>query len=149
VSDTLHERFNNLPPPETPERQVIMVSLPKDPEYGIGITIVGGESTSKLDLGIFIKSITPGGPAEKGDQVHSGDRIIAVNGKSFEGMPHYKAVEIIRDSPSPVQLLVSQPVYADVPAKQTSHPTTPMSSTQTPRSGNTGSITPVIDIKGK
>ncbi|XP_064639301.1 tyrosine-protein phosphatase non-receptor type 13-like isoform X2 [Lineus longissimus] len=149
VSDTLHERFNNLPPPETQERRVIMVSLAKDREYGIGITIVGGESTSKLDLGIFIKSITPGGPAETGGQVQAGDRIIAVNGKSFEGIPHHKAVEIIRDSPSPVQLLVSQPVYADEPAKQTKRSTTPRSNTHSPRSGMSGNVTPVIDIQAK
>lgn len=30
----------------------------------IGFQIVGGEKTGKLDLGIFIHSVTPGGPAD-------------------------------------------------------------------------------------
>lgn len=29
-----------------------------------GFQIVGGEKTGKLDLGIFIHSVTPGGPAD-------------------------------------------------------------------------------------
>lgn len=30
----------------------------------IGFQIVGGEKTGKLDLGIFIHSVIPGGPAD-------------------------------------------------------------------------------------
>lgn len=32
--------------------------------FSIGFQIVGGEKTGKLDLGIFIHSVTPGGPAD-------------------------------------------------------------------------------------
>ena len=42
------------------------------------------------------------------NRVHSGDRIIAINGHSLEGMPHHVAVELIREAPAVVQLVISQ-----------------------------------------
>ncbi|XP_074647744.1 tyrosine-protein phosphatase non-receptor type 13-like isoform X2 [Tubulanus polymorphus] len=113
INDTLKERFEELPSIEGPERKVVLIDLERDVKHGIGITIVGGENTSRLDLGIFVKSVTPAGPADLDGRVHPGDRIIAINGQSLEGLPHYKAVELIRDSPNPVQLLLSQPIHPD------------------------------------
>ena len=56
----------------------------------------------KLDLGVFVKDVIAGGPAERSGQVHAGDRIIAINGQSLEGMAHHQAVELIRQSPNKV-----------------------------------------------
>lgn len=84
------------------------MELRKEPEHGIGLTIVGGESAGKLDLGIFVRSITPGGPADRDGRLRTGDRIISINGQSLEGMPHHRAVELIRESPMVVQMVVSQ-----------------------------------------
>ena len=72
------------------------------------MTIVGGENTGKLDLGVFVRSVDQEGPAARSGRVHPGDRIIAINGQSLEGMPHHVAVELIRNSPSHVQLVLSQ-----------------------------------------
>ncbi|CAH1247149.1 PTPN13 [Branchiostoma lanceolatum] len=108
MSDTLRERLQDLPSPEQAEREIIMVVLEKDPQYGIGITIVGGETRGKLDLGLFIKSVTPGGPAHRDGRLRPGDRIISVNGRSLEGVNHQGVVEIIKHSPTQVQFIVSQ-----------------------------------------
>ncbi|XP_019644606.1 PREDICTED: tyrosine-protein phosphatase non-receptor type 13-like [Branchiostoma belcheri] len=108
MSDTLRERLQDLPTPEQAEREIIMVVLEKDPQYGIGITIVGGETRGKLDLGLFIKSVTPGGPAHRDGRLRPGDRIISVNGRSLEGVNHQGVVEIIKHSPKQVQFIVSQ-----------------------------------------
>ncbi|ESO95858.1 hypothetical protein LOTGIDRAFT_89318, partial [Lottia gigantea] len=77
-------------------------------DHGIGMTIVGGESTGKLDLGIFVKSVVPNGPADRSGQIFPGDRILAINSQSLEGVQHQGAVKIIRDSKSDVTLLLSQ-----------------------------------------
>ena len=103
---------------DSPERRIVIVELDKDTDQGIGMTIVGGENTGKLDLGIFVKSVIPGGPAAADGRVRAGDRIIAINGHSLEGMPHHVAVELIRDAPALVQLVISQ---------QASAPTSPTS----------------------
>ncbi len=77
---------------------MIVVELEKEASVGTGITIVGGDNTSALDFGIFVKSITPGGPADRDGRIHIGDRIIAINGQSLEGLMHHEAVDMIRKS---------------------------------------------------
>lgn len=110
-SDTLNQRFTNeLLSPEavTCEREVFEVILLKEPKTGIGITIVGGDSSSKHDYGIFVKSVTVDGPAFKDGRIKPGDRILAINDLSLEGMQHHEAVNMIKQSPNQVKLLISQ-----------------------------------------
>ncbi|KAL8588982.1 hypothetical protein ACOMHN_065764 [Nucella lapillus] len=89
-------------------RHVLEVTLQKEGDKGIGITIVGGETTSSLDLGIFVKSVLKDGPAARMGQIRAGDRLIAINGVSLEGVQHHEAVQLIRDSAGSVRLLLSQ-----------------------------------------
>ena len=110
-SDTLHQRFkDDLLSPESSavEREVFDVILAKEPEFGIGITIVGGDINRKHDLGIFVKSVTVNGPAHRDSRIKPGDRILAINDRSVEGLPHHKAVKIIKKSSSHVKLKISQ-----------------------------------------
>lgn len=108
-SATLQSRFNkDLLSPELPERDVFEVILEKEPKVGIGLTIVGGENAGKLDLGIFIKSVTCGGPAERDGRIRPGDRLVAINNSFLEGLQHHDAVKMIRESKSQVTLLISQ-----------------------------------------
>ncbi|XP_018431695.1 PREDICTED: tyrosine-protein phosphatase non-receptor type 13 [Nanorana parkeri] len=93
----------------TPEREITLVKLKKDPKYDLGFQIMGGETTGKLDLGLFISSITPGGPADVDGRLKPGDRLISVNSVSLEGVSHQTAVDILQSSPEDVSLLVSQP----------------------------------------
>ena len=91
------------------DRQVVAVTLHKCPTEGIGITIVGTENTGHRDLGIFVKSVTPGGAAARNGCVRPGDLIIAINGQSLEGVQHHVAVDLIRRvSTSDVHLVLSQ-----------------------------------------
>ncbi|XP_025086177.1 tyrosine-protein phosphatase non-receptor type 13-like isoform X6 [Pomacea canaliculata] len=100
---------SHLPSRELPlGRYVFEVTLEKEGDKGIGITIVGGEATSKLDFGIFIKSVLKDGPAARDGQICAGDRLIAINGVSLEGVQHQEAVRLIRDSEHTVTLLISQ-----------------------------------------
>ncbi|XP_059138710.1 tyrosine-protein phosphatase non-receptor type 13-like isoform X2 [Physella acuta] len=89
-------------------RRIFEITLEKKGKLGIGITIVGGETTNSLDLGIFVKSVLPGGPAELDGRIMPGDRLIAIGGVSLEGKQHHEAVEMIRDGGDRITLLVSQ-----------------------------------------
>ncbi|XP_078055407.1 FERM and PDZ domain-containing protein 2 [Mustelus asterias] len=91
------------------EREIVFVNLKKDPKVGFGFLIVGGESTGKLDLGIFITSVTPGGPADKDGRVKEGGRLISVNNESLEGVTFRTAAEILQSAPNEVTLIISQP----------------------------------------
>ncbi|XP_048419336.2 tyrosine-protein phosphatase non-receptor type 13 isoform X2 [Stegostoma tigrinum] len=92
-----------------PEREIVFVTLKKDPKVGFGFQIVGGERTGKLDLGIFIASVTPGGPADKDGRVKEGGRLISVNKESLEGVTFRTAAEILQNAPDEVALIISQP----------------------------------------
>ncbi|XP_077789934.1 tyrosine-protein phosphatase non-receptor type 13 isoform X6 [Podarcis muralis] len=106
VVDILQTKQNPL---SLPEREISLVNLKKDEKYGLGFQITGGEKTGKLDLGIFIHSITPGGPADLQGSLKPGDRLISVNSVSLEGVHHHTALEIIEHAPEEVTLVISQP----------------------------------------
>uniref|UniRef100_A0A8C4VYR0 FERM and PDZ domain containing 2 n=1 Tax=Gopherus evgoodei TaxID=1825980 RepID=A0A8C4VYR0_9SAUR len=74
-----------------------------------GFVIIGGENVGKLDLGIFIASIIPGGPADRAGHIKPGGRLISVNNVSLEGVSFNTAVKIIQNSPDDVELIISQP----------------------------------------
>nr|XP_013814245.1 PREDICTED: FERM and PDZ domain-containing protein 2 [Apteryx mantelli mantelli] len=91
------------------EREIICVILKRDPKNGFGFVIIGGENVGKLDLGIFIASIIPGGPADRAGNIKPGGRLISVNNISLEGVSFNTAVKIIQNSPDEVELIISQP----------------------------------------
>ncbi|XP_030630901.1 FERM and PDZ domain-containing protein 2 [Chanos chanos] len=95
--------------PRVPEREIIRVSLKKDPKFGLGIIIVGEDTTGRLDLGIFIASVVPGGPADKDGRIKPGGRLISLNQTSLEGVTFSEAADIMQNSSSVVELIVSQP----------------------------------------
>ncbi|XP_034296322.1 tyrosine-protein phosphatase non-receptor type 13 isoform X5 [Pantherophis guttatus] len=99
----------NIPVVSLPEREINLINLKKDEKYGLGFEITGGEKTGKFDLGIFIHSVTPGGPADLQGSLKPGDRLISVNNVSLEGVSHPAALEIIERAPENVTLVVSQP----------------------------------------
>ncbi|XP_034414012.1 tyrosine-protein phosphatase non-receptor type 13 [Cyclopterus lumpus] len=96
----------------SPEREVICVNLKKDPKLGLGVVIVGEDTVGHYDLGIFVASIVPGGPADKDGRIRQGGRLISLNHISLEGVTFSKAAEVMQNSPEEVQLIISQPKVA-------------------------------------
>ncbi|KAM5338619.1 tyrosine-protein phosphatase non-receptor type 13 isoform 4-T4 [Glossophaga mutica] len=105
-NDGLHKRWSIA---SSPEREITLVNLKKDTKYGLGFQIIGGEKMGRLDLGVFISSITPGGPADLDGCLKPGDRLISVNSVSLEGVSHHAAIEILQNAPEDVTLVISQP----------------------------------------
>ncbi|XP_062436432.1 FERM and PDZ domain-containing protein 2 [Rhea pennata] len=117
---SIHSNQNTMSAPGSPviqrerllsglEREIICVTLKRDPKNGFGFVIIGGENVGKLDLGIFIASIIPGGPADRAGNIKPGGRLISVNSISLEGVSFNTAVKIIQNSPDEVELIISQP----------------------------------------
>ena len=92
-----------------PERSIVINRVPNQ---GLGISIVGGKieapegSDSATLTGIFIKNVLEGSPAAATGQLNTGDRIIAVGDVDIRYASHDKAVEVIRQSGNPLQLVV-------------------------------------------
>ncbi|KAM8969382.1 tyrosine-protein phosphatase non-receptor type 13 isoform X9 [Sarcophilus harrisii] len=104
--DGLQKRWSIV---SSPEREITLVNLKKDNKYDLGFQIVGGEKTGKLDLGVFISSVTPGGPADLDGSLKPGDRLISVNSMSLEGVGYNAALEILQNAPQDVTLVISKP----------------------------------------
>ena len=84
------------------------MTLENQKPNGIGICIVGGETSSKEDVGFFVKSVTKNGPAFHDSRIKPGDRIVAINDVGLEGKVHHEAVEMIKHSEVFVKLLIAQ-----------------------------------------
>ncbi|XP_074084717.1 tyrosine-protein phosphatase non-receptor type 13 isoform X9 [Macrotis lagotis] len=104
--DVLQKRWSLV---SSPEREITLVNLKRDNKYDLGFQIVGGEKTGRLDLGVFISSVTPGGPADVDGSLKPGDRLISVNSLSLEGVGYNAALEILQNAPEDVTLVVSKP----------------------------------------
>ncbi|XP_037065127.1 tyrosine-protein phosphatase non-receptor type 13 isoform X6 [Peromyscus leucopus] len=115
--DTLHKRWSIV---SSPEREITLVNLKKDSKHGLGFQIIGGEKMGRLDLGVFISSVTPGGPADLDGCLKPGDRLISVNSVSLEGVSHNATVDILQNAPEDVTLVISQP--KEKPSKVPSTP---------------------------
>ncbi|XP_038948204.1 tyrosine-protein phosphatase non-receptor type 13 isoform X5 [Rattus norvegicus] len=116
--DSLHKRWSTV---SSPEREITLVNLKKDLKHGLGFQIVGGGKMGRLDLGVFISAVTPGGPADLDGCLKPGDRLISVNSVSLEGVSHHAAVDILQNAPEDVTLVISQPKE-----KPTKVPSTPV-----------------------
>jgi C-terminal processing protease CtpA/Prc len=96
------------------------VRLVKDPRYGLGLTLVDGEIQGVQ--GVYVKSLTPGGPAELQAQLrcgmctplphlslfysnpHPGDKLVAINDTPLHGKNRHEAVKIVQQSEAAVEM---------------------------------------------
>ena len=89
-----------------------IVELWRDPNKGLGISIVGG----KVDLfyaaggntitGIFIKNVLPDSPAGREGTLKNGDRLLEVDNIDLREATHDKAVKAIKNAKNPVKFVV-------------------------------------------
>ncbi|CAH7127626.1 Frmpd2 [Phodopus roborovskii] len=91
-------------PPEANAGEIYFVELIKE-DGTLGFSVTGGINTSVPHGGIFVKSITPGGPAAKEGQILQGDRLLQVDGMSLCGLTHKQAVQCLK-GPGQVARLV-------------------------------------------
>lgn len=89
-----------------PESGVIRVELDKPESGSLGFSLIQGEKG--LSSALFVRSINPGGAADKEGRLRVGDRLLQVNSVSVIGMPHNKAVALIKKARGTVTLAVSR-----------------------------------------
>ena len=103
LSESLIDRFDRMEAEDSePERKIVAVTLARDPSDGrLGLKISGTPS------GVYVDTID-GARIVEGGQLKSGDRLVAVNGRSLENVQYAGVLELIRKSEETVQFLVSQ-----------------------------------------
>ena len=73
---------------------------------GLGFTIVGGKGRARGDLPIFINRVFDAGAAGRDGRLKSGDKVLSVNGISFENITHQQAAETLKYLQGDVELTV-------------------------------------------
>merc|ERR1712013_711386 len=90
--------------------ETLQVDLERGSE-GLGLAIMGLGAGAELGLeklGIFVKSVTPGGVAAKDGRVKEGDQIIEVNGQSLVGVTQTHAATVLRSALGTVSFLLGR-----------------------------------------
>lgn len=75
---------NKLPQPE-----VQVIKLHKNAN-GMGLSIVAAKGAGQERLGIYIKSVVPGGAADADGRLQAGDQLLRVDGQSLIGITQEK-----------------------------------------------------------
>lgn len=68
----------------------VMFLQEKAPVHISGFVIVGEDNTGKLDLGIFIASVVPDGPADKDGRIKPGTKKSVIEGYHVYAAYHCK-----------------------------------------------------------
>ncbi|XP_033229120.1 afadin-like [Belonocnema kinseyi] len=80
-----------------PEVQVIKLHKSSN---GMGLSIVAAKGAGQDRLGIYIKSVVPGGAADTDGRLTAGDQLLKVDGQSLVGITQEKAAEyLVRTGP--------------------------------------------------
>ncbi|XP_059907336.1 afadin [Gadus macrocephalus] len=97
-----------LPTGARREPEVVVITLRKPLNSGMGVSIVAARGSGQAQIGIYIKSIVQGGPAEVDGTLSVGDQLVSVDGRSLVGLNQERAAMIMVQTGPVVTLHVAK-----------------------------------------
>ncbi|XP_008304631.1 afadin [Stegastes partitus] len=88
--------------------EVVTITLNKPLNSGMGVSIVAAKGAGQANLGIYVKSIVRGGPAEMNGRLTAGDQLLSVDGRSLVGLSQERAAAIMMQTGPVVTLQVAK-----------------------------------------
>lgn len=90
------------------EPEIVTITLNKPLNSGMGVSIVAAKGAGRGNLGIYIKSIVKGGPAEMNGRLTAGDQLLSVDGHCLVGLSQERAAAIMMQTGPVVTLQVAK-----------------------------------------
>uniref|UniRef100_A0A8B9L439 Ligand of numb-protein X 1 n=1 Tax=Astyanax mexicanus TaxID=7994 RepID=A0A8B9L439_ASTMX len=90
------------------------VTLSKEPNESLGMTVAGGMNSRGWDLPVYITNIDPNGVVSQEGSIRKGDILLNVNGVDLTGVTRGEAVANLKNTSSPVVLRVLEMRPPDV-----------------------------------
>nr|XP_020478520.1 afadin-like [Monopterus albus] len=90
------------------EPEMVTITLNKPVNNRMGVSIVAAKGAGQGNLGIYIKSIVKGGPAEMTGRLTVGDQLLSVDGQSLIGLSQERAAAIMMQTGPDVTLRVAK-----------------------------------------
>ncbi|XP_055853611.1 afadin-like isoform X2 [Episyrphus balteatus] len=92
------DKYNELSPSEiisnVPKPEVQIIKFQKN-SNGMGLSIVAAKGAGQKNLGIYIKSVVPGGAADVDNRLEAGDQLLRVDEQSLVGITQEIAAEYL------------------------------------------------------
>ncbi|XP_037394116.1 E3 ubiquitin-protein ligase LNX isoform X3 [Pygocentrus nattereri] len=90
------------------------VTLSKEPNESLGMTVAGGMNSRGWDLPVYVTNIDPSGVVSQEGSIRKGDILLNVNGVDLTGVTRGEAVANLKNTSSPVVLRVLEMRPPDV-----------------------------------
>ncbi|XP_036437373.1 E3 ubiquitin-protein ligase LNX isoform X2 [Colossoma macropomum] len=90
------------------------VTLSKEPNESLGMTVAGGMNSRGWDLPVYVTNIDPNGVVAQEGSIRKGDILLNVNGVDLTGVTRGEAVANLKNTSSPVVLRVLEMRPPDV-----------------------------------
>ncbi|KAJ7332649.1 hypothetical protein JRQ81_014829, partial [Phrynocephalus forsythii] len=76
---------------------------------GLGFGIVGGKS-----IGVVVRTIVPGGLADKDGRLRTGDHILEIGGTNVQGMSSEQVAQVLRNCGNYIKMVVARDPLCDI-----------------------------------
>ncbi|XP_069088646.1 inaD-like protein isoform X1 [Pleurodeles waltl] len=89
---------------------------------GLGFGIVGGKSS-----GVIVRTIVPGGLADRDGRLRTGDHILQIGGTNVQGMASEQVAQVLRNCGNSVRMVIARDPIGELPVKPPAPASLPVS----------------------